>query len=201
LALLKHNVDFRNGENYFSYGLTIEGQDIKTFYENIPVVGAKAEKIKRIVDGQEGRNHYPGYESIPNGWRAYLINRVYSYRTRHKIRIDKQYKYGTARQVVKKIADLEDNEYLKLLCSDDIIWERIINIQPLGTEPTYDIEVEETHNFLVMGFVVHNSRTMSKTRRLAGKSIPKVSLPAAASNRFLWGGTCQRIWAGQSAKN
>ncbi|MFQ5793795.1 MAG: SufD family Fe-S cluster assembly protein [Candidatus Bipolaricaulia bacterium] len=39
---------------------------------------------------------------------------------------------------------------------------RILSIEPLGEEAVYDIEVEDAHNFLANGLVVHNSRVTMK---------------------------------------
>ena len=39
----------------------------------------------------------------------------------------------------------------------DILWDRIVSIQPEGEEETYDLSVEVDHNFVADGIVVHNS--------------------------------------------
>jgi len=42
-------------------------------------------------------------------------------------------------------------------CLDDVFWDRIVAIEPLGSQPVYDATVKGTHNFLADGIVAHNS--------------------------------------------
>lgn len=41
-------------------------------------------------------------------------------------------------------------------CNDNLIFERIINKEQIGIEPVYDIAVENVHNFVANGCIVHN---------------------------------------------
>jgi DNA-directed DNA polymerase III PolC len=41
----------------------------------------------------------------------------------------------------------------------DVVWDRIVSIEPRGVEDTYDLEVEIDHNFVAEGLVVHNSHS------------------------------------------
>lgn len=43
------------------------------------------------------------------------------------------------------------------LTHNDIRWERVKTITALGVRPVYDLSVEETHNFVANGVVIHNS--------------------------------------------
>jgi hypothetical protein len=43
------------------------------------------------------------------------------------------------------------------LATNDLIWERIKSITSIGSHPVYDLSVEETHNFIGNGIVLHNS--------------------------------------------
>jgi DNA polymerase III alpha subunit len=40
---------------------------------------------------------------------------------------------------------------------EDLYWDRITAIDPIGEAMTYDLEVEETHNFIANNILVHNS--------------------------------------------
>jgi replicative DNA helicase len=44
-----------------------------------------------------------------------------------------------------------------IVTSSDIQWEKITSIVHIGREKTYDIHVEEHHNFVANGLIVHNS--------------------------------------------
>jgi DNA polymerase III alpha subunit len=41
----------------------------------------------------------------------------------------------------------------------DVLWDRIVSIEPRGVADTYDLEVEVDHNFVAEGLVVHNSHS------------------------------------------
>jgi len=40
-------------------------------------------------------------------------------------------------------------------------WDRIVEIEPVGSRETYDLQIEGDHNFLANNFVVHNSHAAS----------------------------------------
>jgi DNA polymerase III alpha subunit len=41
----------------------------------------------------------------------------------------------------------------------DVFWDRVVSIEYVGVEDTYDLTVEEDHNFVANGLIVHNSHT------------------------------------------
>jgi DNA-directed DNA polymerase III PolC len=43
----------------------------------------------------------------------------------------------------------------------DIYWDRIVEIEAVGSQETYDLQIEGDHNFLANHFVVHNSHAAS----------------------------------------
>ncbi|MFI5041200.1 MAG: replicative DNA helicase [Acidimicrobiales bacterium] len=54
------------------------------------------------------------------------------------------------------VAEASDPRAAKLATAD-VLWDRIIAIEPLGDEPVYDATVPGTHNFIANGITVHNS--------------------------------------------
>ncbi|HTW73319.1 MAG TPA: error-prone DNA polymerase [Steroidobacteraceae bacterium] len=42
-----------------------------------------------------------------------------------------------------------------------IDWDRVVSIEPLGNQPTYDLQIEGNHNFLANNLIVHNSHAAS----------------------------------------
>lgn len=47
---------------------------------------------------------------------------------------------------------------------DGLVWQKIRSIKLLDQEPTYDLEIEGTHNFFANWMVVHNSNTREQIR-------------------------------------
>jgi replicative DNA helicase len=43
------------------------------------------------------------------------------------------------------------------IATSDLFWDRIIEVSALGDEPTFDVTIEGTHNFIADGVVAHNS--------------------------------------------
>src|SRR5205085_12369817 len=41
--------------------------------------------------------------------------------------------------------------------STDVVWDEIVEITSLGEQSVYDATVDETHNFVADGIVMHNS--------------------------------------------
>jgi replicative DNA helicase len=55
------------------------------------------------------------------------------------------------------VAERLGDNVLESLAYSDILWDRIVLIEPLGVEPVYDITVGDLHNFCVDDIVTHNS--------------------------------------------
>ncbi|HEV8437439.1 MAG TPA: DNA polymerase III subunit alpha [Methylomirabilota bacterium] len=56
---------------------------------------------------------------------------------------------------------LIDSSSLARLAESDVYWDRIIAIEPAGERETYDLQIEEDHNFIANDLVVHNSHAAS----------------------------------------
>jgi replicative DNA helicase len=55
------------------------------------------------------------------------------------------------------MADVLQDKDLADLASSDVLWDRVVSIEPLGEQPVFDATVEGTHNFVANGIVAHNS--------------------------------------------
>ena len=62
-----------------------------------------------------------------------------------------------SRTRLARMAGVLENEELANIAQSDLFWDRIVEISPLGEQPTFDVTVEGTHNFIADGVVVHNS--------------------------------------------
>jgi len=45
------------------------------------------------------------------------------------------------------------------LADADVVWDRVVSIEPRGVQDTYDLTVEHDHNFVANGLIVHNSHS------------------------------------------
>jgi replicative DNA helicase len=67
------------------------------------------------------------------------------------------YKSCPSRGWLARIAEVLDSRSLGEIASDDVFWDKVVAIEPLGPQPVYDATVKQTHNFLANGIVAHNS--------------------------------------------
>ena len=67
------------------------------------------------------------------------------------------YKFSPSRARLARVAEIVDDDALRALASSDVFWDRVVAIEPRGTEVVYDATVESTHNFVANGVTVENS--------------------------------------------
>ncbi|MFW9917951.1 MAG: LAGLIDADG family homing endonuclease, partial [Candidatus Thorarchaeota archaeon] len=55
-------------------------------------------------------------------------------------------------------------ELLKRLCNSDIFWDEITNVEKIDSQNqfVYDLTIPQTHNFIVNGFVTHNTAAVMR---------------------------------------
>jgi|GEM_PF-165443 len=151
------------GKVHLSYRLILSGEDAIRFSESLPIIGDRGRHLKVVAKAISQRaRHFPEHEAIPPDWKTLMKRSTSWHRENSGIRVDKIYKNGTARQVVEAIAKAEKNLEILKLCNPDITWEPIVKIEPLGDQPTYDLEIADTHNFIANGVVAHNSELLSR---------------------------------------
>jgi recombination protein RecA len=54
------------------------------------------------------------------------------------------------------VAEAIDSEFLRQVLDEDIWYDRVWEITPVELAATYDIEIDELHNFVANDLVVHN---------------------------------------------
>lgn len=98
-----------------------------------------------------------------------------------KMRGDKKgwYKVSDLRPGVEIARPRADFDATSGTLSDDIVWDEIVSIKPVGREQVYDIEVEGTHNFVGNGIFAHNTYVLKANTMLAveGVVVPVPTLP------------------------
>jgi DNA polymerase-3 subunit alpha len=68
-------------------------------------------------------------------------------------------KLGFRRSTVAAPAATWEDEHLLDLAASDLYWDRVESIEYVGDYDTYDLRIEEHHNFVAEGIVVHNSHS------------------------------------------
>jgi intein/homing endonuclease len=88
-------------------------------------------------------------------------------------------KGGFRRSVIARLASVLQSSELSMLANSDLYWDRVVSIEALGTQETYDLQIEGNHNFLADNFVVHNSHAASFALLVYDSSWLKYHEPAA----------------------
>ena len=70
-------------------------------------------------------------------------------------------KIGFTRGVVNRLAQYFGDTELQRLGSNDVLWDRVVSIEPAGEQQTYDLEIADTHNFVANDIIVHNSHSVA----------------------------------------
>ncbi len=70
-------------------------------------------------------------------------------------------KIGFRRNVIERMAVALNSKELSRFANSDVYWDKIVAIEAVGDQETYDLKIEGDHNFLANNFVVHNSHSAS----------------------------------------
>ncbi len=66
-------------------------------------------------------------------------------------------KVGFGRTTLQRLGNYFDDPNIKRYAESDLYWDRIAFIEYIGEKQTYDLEIEDTHNFIANDILVHNS--------------------------------------------
>jgi replicative DNA helicase len=135
------------------------------FVQEIGFVGHKAE----LCEGISPKNSRGASEMLPPEVTKYIYDESrrkkiswsklgYEVQTRQKNSTNDGSKYkGIHKNRAIEVAKVLQDDSLNKIATSDLSWVRIIGIEPIGTEMTYDLSVEQYHNYIANGLIVHNS--------------------------------------------
>ena len=66
-------------------------------------------------------------------------------------------RHAPSRQRLGRVAELLDGADLEILAVNDLLWDEVVAIEPMGERQVFDATVLDTHNFVANGIAVHNS--------------------------------------------
>ena len=88
-------------------------------------------------------------------WKQIAADTGLSMSTFSRIKSGK--KVGYTHAIISQLAEYFDNDELRRYAENDIYWDDIVSIEYAGEEPTYDLTIADTHNFIANDVLVHNS--------------------------------------------
>ncbi len=149
------------------YVLDVSGRDDQmTFLRKIGAYGALGLASDWLVKILEGVAQTTNVDTIPDDvWRRVrraLSVQPMSYRP-DSAAIGAQLggctppRYASSKARLAMVAEVLDDAELELLATNDVLWDEIVSVTPLGVAEVYDATVTGLHNFIADGIAVHNS--------------------------------------------
>lgn len=157
----------QKGDYLPNYQLSITGKEnCLKFANEIGIFGAKAKKVSELINIFEEQETNPNVDVISkklwNNIRELRKEKGFTERS-FQAALETQYcgstlyKANISRSRLQRVADILENEELEDIANSDIKWEKITSITHVSSEETYDIHVENHHNFVANDFIIHNS--------------------------------------------
>ncbi|MFG1948388.1 replicative DNA helicase [Nonomuraea sp. NPDC048826] len=109
-----------------------------------PAARACAERL-RLITGEPDVDAVPG--EVWTRVRAAMEERETAFAAATRARGER----------LGRVAAVLDSSDLDLLATNDVFWDEIASVEPLGEQPVYDATVLGTHNFVANGISLHNS--------------------------------------------
>lgn len=147
--------------------LDISGvDDQRRFLQEIGVHGARGVQAARLLEIVRDTRGNTNVDTVPRAvWedvRALLVERGMTQRE-FASAMGTQFcgsalwKHAPSRQRLGRIAEVLGSEDLEIMAVNDLLWDEVVEIEPLGEQQVYDATVVGTHNFVANGIAVHNS--------------------------------------------
>jgi len=160
------SVEQRSGDR-LGGTLDISGcEDQKRFLHEIGVQGQRSVNAACLVEILTGQRANTTVDTIPvEVWskvRAELLRQRITHRECARsmgtaFGGNEAGSHAPVRERLARVAEVLGNAELELLATNDVLWDRIVGVEPLGEQEVYDATVLGSHNFLANGIAVHNS--------------------------------------------
>jgi replicative DNA helicase len=146
--------------------IVADGHSLRTFSREIGVHGRRGELVPALLSLVDGRMDNPNVGALPReAWALVRSERVRLGMSERQFQAaigtrycgSTLYRVGISRARYLRCADVLKSDALRAFASDDVFWDKIIEIEPLGPQPVFDATVHGTHNFVADGVVAHNS--------------------------------------------
>lgn len=175
VARLYRRVRSYRGRKLEHYVVTVTGKESLTFFwQRIGRRFLDPEKRRRSAELAASRNGRMSRDIIPAEVREIIrrerdiaklswaeIGRKTGLVMREIQARSSNGKIGFRRFVIERLAKVLHSTQLQHLGNSDVYWDRIVSIEAIGCQPTYDLQIEGNHNFLANNLVVHNSHAAS----------------------------------------
>ncbi len=147
------------------------GSELQRFLTLVGCHGKRGLVIPACLRALEGRASNPNLDLVPQEVAQRVSKAIATSRISHRelsVALGEghcgSYPLGYpdrrrrfSRRQLKVIAEVTSDRGLGALAESEVFWDKISEITPIGSMPTFDATVEDTHNFVANGIVAHNS--------------------------------------------
>ncbi|MGH7316516.1 MAG: LAGLIDADG family homing endonuclease, partial [Candidatus Rokuibacteriota bacterium] len=148
----------------------------RAFAESIAIVGARGRSSLDIIPVTiQGAI---AAARIRNGMRWEEVETATGLSSRALCSPDKS-KRGYRRWVIERLGQYLEVPGLKRLAASEVYWDRVVSVESVGMRETYDLTIEEDHNFIANDLIVHNSHAASFALLAYASAYLKAHHPAA----------------------
>ncbi|MBY8858961.1 replicative DNA helicase [Nocardia sp. CA2R105] len=147
--------------------LTIDGADNQTiFARDIGVHGARGVAAQQVLHEIEPIARNTNVDTVPKEvWckvrdlltTKHITHREFSAAMGSRFCGSTMWKHSPSRSRLARVAAVLDDAEIEMLATNDVFWDRIVEITGLGEQDVYDGSVPGTNNFVAQGISVHNS--------------------------------------------
>lgn len=139
---------------------------ILKFAEHVGIIG-KETALALTVENARKRTRHSNNFRLPEGCKR-LLDRTSAYEYKKLgIKIDPKNGKCLSEGAAEKIAVAEKNSRLAEVVGRDVEYLQVRKIALVGDRVTYDMEVENVHNFVADGVIVHNSHVPDRSYNTA----------------------------------
>jgi replicative DNA helicase len=146
--------------------IVADGPSLRTFCERIGAHGTRGRRAVALLLSIMDRPINTNVDGLPlDAWALVTAERVGAGITEREFQAaigtnycgTTLYKSGASRERMLRCAHALGSDALRAIATDDVFWDRIVGVDPLGERPVYDATVKGTHNFIADGIAAHNS--------------------------------------------
>ena len=146
--------------------IVADGPSLRTFCRRVGAHGRRGDTARALAADLAGRAVNTNVDTVPiEVWDLVKAERVRAGLTERQFQAaigthycgTALYKSCPSRERLMRCADALGSPTLAEMASNDLYWDRIVDIEPLGPQPVYDATVKGTHNFVADGLISHNS--------------------------------------------
>ena len=145
------------GQVRIAYEIIVNGKpNILKFIEKIGVF-SKQEKLNEITSAYDLKGEScDSYDSIPKLFINARISIYFCKKNNLSFNTGKR-RLNYGRTNLQKIAELYNDDEIKIKSNSDILWDKIKSIEYLYDDEVFDIQIENNHNFIGNDIFAHNT--------------------------------------------